>query len=47
LKKTVISIVAILNKDQMGELYFGIRNNGAGGAVRGGREWYIVEASVI
>ena len=28
LKEAIISIVAILNKHQKGELYFGIKNNG-------------------
>jgi hypothetical protein len=39
MKEAVISIAAILNKHQKGELYLGIRNDGAGGPVRGGREW--------
>lgn len=29
LKEAVVSIAAILNKHQMGDLYFGIRNDGA------------------
>jgi len=29
LKEAIISIAAILNKHQRGELYFGIRNDGA------------------
>ena len=29
LKETVISIAAILNKHQKGELYFGIKNDGS------------------
>ena len=28
LKEAIISIVAILNKHQKGELYFGVKNNG-------------------